>query len=277
MTDRSCSPSRVVPASLVAIALASAGTAGANPRPLPFTYPYETLPADEAEIEQYVDTTPLRIADPDADAAHPNLQLWDQKYKLQTEFEYGITDRLELGLYLQFVNDTGGPIFFDGTKQRLRFRLAEQGEWPVDVALYGEVSELHDELELEEKIILAKRFDKIRVMTNLWFEESLEHYSGEPEVVFHPTFGVTGEIAPVFHVGAEYWAVGKFESEAPPGSAQAYNDKFHHYLGPAVSLQFGRLWWSVAAYLRLDDMKRAVEIDDQYGHLWVRSVIGLSL
>jgi hypothetical protein len=42
-------------------------------------------------------------------------------------------------------------------------------------------------------------------------------------------------------------------------------------------LQFGKLWWSVGAYLRLDDMKRAVEIDDQYGHLWVRSVIGLSL
>jgi hypothetical protein len=255
------------------MALATAGTVAANPRPLPFTYPYETLPADEAEIEQYVDTTPLRIADPD----NPTAQLWDQKYTLQTEFEYGITDRLELGLYLVFANETGGPIFFDGTKQRLRFRLAEQGEWPVDVALYGEVSEFHDELELEEKIILAKRFDKVRVMANLWFEQSFEHYSGSPEVVFHPTLGVTGEIAPVFHVGAEYWAVGKFENEGAPGTPQAFNDKFHHYVGPAVSLQFGRLWWSVAAYLRLDDMKRAVEIDDQYGHLWVRSVIGLSL
>jgi hypothetical protein len=29
--------------------------------------------------------------------------------------------------------------------------------------------------------------------------------------------------------------------------------------------------------MRLDDMKRAVELEDKYGHLWVRSVIGLSL
>ena len=176
-----------------------------------------------------------------------------------------------------FANETGGPIFFDGTKQRLRFRLAEQGELPVDVALYGEVSEFHDELELEEKVILSKRFDKVRVMANLWFEESFEHYSGEAEVLFHPTLGVTGEITPVFHVGAEYWAAGKLENEGAPGSVDEFNDRFHHYVGPAVSLQFGKLWWSAAAYLRLDSMKRAVEIDDQYGHLWVRSVIGLSL
>jgi hypothetical protein len=255
------------------VAMFAARTSRANPRPLPFTYPYETLPAEEAEIEQYVDTTPLKIPDPEK----PGGQVWDQKYLLQTEFEYGITDRLELGLYLVFANETGGPIFFDGTKQRLRFRLAEQGEWPVDLALYGEVSELHDELELEEKLILGKRFDKVRLMANLWFEQEFERYSGEAEVIFHPTFGVTGEIDPMFHLGAEYWAAGKFESEAPAGSAEAYNDKFHHYLGPAASLQFGKLWWSVGAYLRLDDMKRAVEIDDAYGHLWVRSVIGLSL
>src|SRR5262249_58078484 len=107
--------------------------------------------ADEMEIEQYIDTTPLKTGDP----KDPGGQVWDQRYVLQTEFEYGITDRLELGLYLVFANDTGGPLAFDGTKQRLRFRLAEQGEWPIDVALYGEVAEFHDEFELEEKVILS--------------------------------------------------------------------------------------------------------------------------
>src|SRR3954471_9855308 len=98
----------------------------ANPRPLPFTYPYETLPAEEAEIEQYVDLTPVRVidtADPSGKAT-----TWDQQYALQTELEYGITDRLELGLYLVFANDAGGPLAFDGLKQRLRLRLAEQGD-----------------------------------------------------------------------------------------------------------------------------------------------------
>jgi hypothetical protein len=253
--------------------LAWTRSASANPRPLPFTYPYETLPADELEIEQYVDTTPVKIDD----AEHPGATIWDQQYTLQTEFEYGITDRLELGLYLVLANEGGGPLFFDGIKQRLRYRFAEQGEWPVDLAVYGEVSEFHDELELEEKLIMAKRFDSVRVMANLWFEQGFERYSGQADVIFHPTLGVTDEITPIFHVGAEYWAAGKFESDAPPGTPEAFNDAFHHYVGPAVSLQFGKLWWSAAAYLRLDDTKRAVEVGDQYGHVWVRSVIGLSL
>ena len=44
-----------------------------------------------------------------------------------------------------------------------------------------------------------------------------------------------------------------------------------------IRASFVERHYSSAAYLRLDDMKRAVEIDDEYGHLWVRSVIGLSL
>src|SRR5262245_52459667 len=106
------------PFAILLAVMATAGTVSANPRPLPFTYPYETLGAEEAEIEQYIDTTPLKTPDPD----NPGGQLWDQGYRLQTELEYGITDRLELGLYLVFANDPGGPLAFDGTKQRLRFR-----------------------------------------------------------------------------------------------------------------------------------------------------------
>src|SRR6266508_607273 len=144
-------------ASCGAALLAVAGPAAANPRPLPFSYPYETLPAEEAEIEQYVDLTPARIFEADGVST-----TWDQQYRLQTEFEYGITDRLELGLYLVFENEAGGPLAFDGIKQRLRLRLAEQGDWPVDIGLYGEVAEFHDELEFEQKLILSKRFDRVR-------------------------------------------------------------------------------------------------------------------
>src|SRR4051812_25607729 len=88
--------------------LTASSMAIANPRPLPFTYPYETLPAEEAEIEQYVDLTPVRVVD----TTNPSgsATTWDQQYALQTEFEYGITDRLELGLYIVFVNDAGGPL-----------------------------------------------------------------------------------------------------------------------------------------------------------------------
>jgi hypothetical protein len=258
-----------------AVVIAWAGLVNANPRPLPYTYPYETLPAEQAEIEQYVDISPVRIVDPED--ASGNGRIWDQQYKLQTEFELGITDRLELGLYVVFNNDAGGPLAFDGIKQRLRYRFAEEGEWPVDTAVYGEVSEFHDEIEFEEKLILSKRFGMLRAMANLWFEESLEHYEGELEGSFHPTGGVTAEITPVFHVGAEYWGSGKFENDAPAGTIAHFNNGFHHYVGPAVSLQFGKIWWSTAAYYRLDQAGRSTEVGDQFGHAWVRTVIGISL
>src|SRR5258708_35757647 len=183
-------------------------SASANPRPLPYTYPYETLPAEGAEIEQYIDLTPLRAAGPGGGAP-----VWDQAYQLQTEFEYGITDRLELGLYMVFKNEVGGPLGFDGIKQRLRYRFADEGEWPVDVGVYGEGAEFHDELEVEQKLILSKRFDKIRVMANFWFEQSLEHYEGALEGTFRPVGGVTGEITPNFHGGAEYRGSARFANE----------------------------------------------------------------
>jgi hypothetical protein len=249
-------------------------SARANPRPLPYSYPYETLPAEEAELEQYVDLTPVRIVDPED--ATGNSRIWDQQYRLQTEFEYGITDRLELGLYLVLANEAGGPLAFDGIKQRLRLRLADEGALPLDIGLYGEIAEFHDELEFEEKLILSKRFGTLRLMTNLWFEESLEHYEGAPEATFHPTLGITDQITPVFHVGLEYWGQTKFENESSD-PVKHFNDGFHHYVGPAVSLQFGKLWWSTGAYLRLDEMKRTTEVGDQFGHAWVRTVIALSL
>ena len=133
-------------ASLALTPLVAARPAAANPRPLPFTYPYQTLPEGEAELEQYLDVSPLRTV---ADGGLPGSKQWELGYYAQTELEYGITDRLELGLYLVGGQDPGSSFVLDGTKQRLRLRLAEEGQWPVDTAVYFEVSELHDELELE--------------------------------------------------------------------------------------------------------------------------------
>src|SRR6516164_4632558 len=110
---------------------------GATPRQLPFSYPYETLSQGELELELYGDMTPLRVAADPADATKGNL--WEPGYILQNELEYGATDRIELGFYQVFeANPASGgdnSLQFDGFKWRVRGRLAEAGEWPVDVAL----------------------------------------------------------------------------------------------------------------------------------------------
>jgi hypothetical protein len=260
---------------VAAVVTLSRATA-ASPRPLPFTYPYETLAEDELEIEQYVDLTTVR-----AIPVATGEPAWLNIYRLQTEFEYGITDRLELGLYVQLVPTpsdawNSAPTFpgGNGIKQRLRLRLAEEGEWPVDVALYGEVSELDSEIELEAKVLLQKRFGHARAMINLWVEREF-YYDGRKDWVFQPTAGLTYEVTPTFHPGVEYWMRAEIPDDAPP--QKVFNDGPHHYIGPAVMLSFGKLWWTTAGYFRMNDAKRAVAIGDNTGHFWARTVIGLSL
>ena len=94
--------------------------------------------------------------------------------QFQTEFEYGISDRLELGLYVTIAPATDAqaalvPPLTEGTgiKERLRLRLAEEGQWPVDVGLYGELVENERELELEAKVILQRRIGDLRIVADL--------------------------------------------------------------------------------------------------------------
>jgi hypothetical protein len=267
----------------------------ANPRPLPFTYPYETLAEGSTEVEFYTDMTPLRVQ---ADGADPTKgRLWEPYSMLQTEFEYGITDRFELGLYQVFeVNPQpgGGNVFsFDGMKARIRTRLAEAGEWPVDVGLYFEVVHFHDEFELEQKIILARRFGHMRVMSNLWIEEEFERpfedsqNRGELEVFFNPTLGATYEISTRVQLGLEYWTRGRFGSDAdkpPPADPQEAeaqriarrNDKFHHFVGPTFHYNMGRAWLSAGVYAHLNDANKP-QPGEIYGPWWGRFVLGVDL
>jgi hypothetical protein len=263
-------------AALGALFLA-AGAASANPKPLPFTYPYPTLPAGETEVEQYADFTPTRALS--ASTGKPaTLGL----FLFQTEIEHGITDRLELGLYFQLAPPVGEDYAQVATigagtalKQRLRLRLAEAGEWPVDVSLYGEIVEARSEIELEAKVNLERRLGRMRLMANLSAEHEI-YFDGRREWVLNPSAGATFEVLPSFHTGLEYW----MNAELPIDEAtspRTFALGPHHYVGPAMLFNFGRVWWSFGAYFRLNDVARVQEPGDAYGHLWLRSIIGLDL
>src|SRR5258708_38711356 len=68
----------------------------ASPRPLPYTYPYETLGEGELELELYGDFTLLRVADA---AGGAEGRVSEPAYVLQNEFEFGVSDRIELDFY----------------------------------------------------------------------------------------------------------------------------------------------------------------------------------
>lgn len=258
-----------------------ASTAVANPKPLPYTYPHATLPQGDLELEFYGDFTPVRATS----TSTGDTETYN-RFMFQTEFEYGITDHLELGLYVGFTPSAGEsfnqtPTFADGgvLKQRLRGRFAETGEWPIDLSLYFEVVERQTEIELEGKINLQRAFGKLRLMANLSAE--LEFYfTGQRDYVLNPTAGITYEVLPVFHTGLEYWTrvelpdfSGVPEAERPvdPPVQQA------HFLGPAVLFNFGKLWWTTGAYWRMDMIGEPLTLGDAFGKFWLRTIVGLSI
>ena len=257
--------------------LAGAGAAHANPRPLPFTYQHEQLGKGETEIEQFVDYTPTRAqAIPSGDLA------WYGLTSFTTEIEHGISDRLELGLYLTLApaapadfTNTALPMNGNGLKQRLRYQLAPTGEWPVDVSLYGELAENEREIELEAKVIVQRRIGIARVIANLSAEREF-YFDGHHDIVLNPSAGLTFEPAAWIQPGMEYWLHAEFPEENAPNPVP-FGLKPHSYLGPTMLLQFGRVWWTNGFYFRVSNLNHTLEAGEAWGNVWLRSVIGVGL
>jgi hypothetical protein len=264
-------------AAWLSLALA-APSALANPHPLPFSYPYQTLPKGKIEVEEIADLVPMRVARESEDGTRDAVT--SLRSRLQTELELGITDRLELGLYFQFqqgaTSDTPA-MRFDGLKQRLRYRFAEEGDWPVDVGVYFEVAEFHNEVEIEQKLLLSRRFGYLTAVTNLWVEQEYYFQADEWKLLYNPTAGAHYEFSPNFMLGLEYWARGRFdESEAAAGATTSDSPTgARHFLGPTVLLQSGEAWWSTGFYARLDNLGEALQPEDPYGKVWIRTKVGL--
>ncbi|HEX4419331.1 MAG TPA: hypothetical protein VH165_15575 [Kofleriaceae bacterium] len=269
----------LVTALLVAPVLAATtATSHANPRPLPFTYTTDTLPAGGVEVEQYVDLEPLRAQNPIS-----GDKQWYLPSAFLTEIEIGIADRLELGLYMTIVPDPGEQLVNkalfpgegSGLKQRLRYIFADPDELPVDVGVYGELTETEREVEFEGKLLLQKRFDRVRVAANISSEYEL-YFSEQREFVLNPSLGVTYEVSPKLHLGLDSWLRGEYPMNPKPAS-RTFGLGPETYVGPAVMTNFGKIWWAVGAYVRVSDFSHELQPGEPYGPIYFRSMIGYDL
>ena len=253
------------------------GVSLANPRPLPFTYQHEQLGSGQTEIEQFVDFTPVRVL-----SESTGNPAWYGFTQFQTELEHGLTDRLELGLYLTYVPSlsTGfsvGPRGSEGTgvKQRLRWQLAPAQEWPIDVSLYGELVENDREVEVEAKVLLQRRFGPARLIANVSGEREF-YFDGKHDIVLTPSAGVTVEATPMLQPGFEWWMRAEYPEENPP-HLRPFALGPQQYLGPVLLLQLGSFWWSNGVYLRVSRMDHTLAPGEAFGLIWARTMIGIEL
>jgi hypothetical protein len=258
----------MLPAAAIAVMLAT-------PRPLPFTYSYDTLPKGDLELEIYSDLSPAKVTS----NGSPQNILAPQ---LQLELEYGLSHRVELGLYATLsptssLTDAPELPVQNGSKQRLRIRLFDEGTLPVDVALYGEVVETDREFEIEAKLIVQRRIaQRLRLIANWWVEREWE-YAGDQSWVLNPTLGATVELSPQVHLGAETWMRWALPDGGEKGGIHEFNHGPHLYAGPVVMLNFGRVWWAGGFYFRATDRDHHLEPGEGFGSMWFRSVVGVYL
>jgi hypothetical protein len=184
------------------------------------------------------------------------------------ELEYGITDRWDSALYHVF--QQGGPqsadpqdraFHFDSWRLETRYRLAEKGEWPVDVMVYLEgerPAAFADPWELEEKVILERDFGPVGLVVNLVAEQKLA--SGDRGGhLWELDAGVRYEVHPKLRLAAEVWGI-QTVTRADTQTAL--------YAGPSVSVAVSRFWLQLGAGIGLNDAASGMQL---------RSVLGFNL
>jgi hypothetical protein len=241
------------------------------------TYTTDVLPTGHVELEQYADLVSMR-----AFVSSSEKQTYLAS-AFQTEIEIGLCDRLELGLYLTFVPTYGDRYGSQtvpagsgtGMKQRLKYLLADPDEWPIDIGVYSELVETESEIELEAKLLLQKRFGKLRVAANLTGEMEL-YFSRQRDLVLAPSAGATYEVTSALSLGLEGLLRGEYPQNPKPPT-RTFGLGPQAYLGPTVLYNFGKLWWSTGVYTRVTDVGHALQPGEPYGRIWVRTVLGYDL
>ena len=244
-------------AALLALcALCAPSAARADQRSFVRSYEFQTQPKGNLELEIWNDVEPPKGAFSDAVITH------------RLELEYGVTDRWDAALYHVFAQ--GGPagaddrgFHFDGWRLESRYRLAERGEWPIDVMLYLEAerpANFDNPWEAEGKLILQRDFGRLALVANFVAETKLARgprggHNWEVDL------GVRYELAPWIRVAGEVWGIQQVEG-GTGDTTTAY------YAGPSVMLAAKKFWIQLGAGVGLTDTASAMQL---------RSVIGFNL
>ncbi len=223
------------------VILAMAGSTFATERYFTYTYEPEVFPQGASEFEQWVTWAAGR----DNAVRQEAYNRWE----LREEFEYGVTDRYSVSLYLNTESEMfRDPVSrenhfnfrFDGVSVENRYLVLNPAEHLVGLTLYLEPRFSGDEAEVEEKIILGQRCGNWKWALNFshateWADD-LRSTEGEVEL----DFGLTRELTKRWSAGLE----ARDHNELPEYDLWENTALF---LGPCVTYTADRWWATLSA------------------------------
>src|SRR3989338_3807161 len=186
--------------SLTAVILALPNLAHADRRSFVWNYEAKTMQKGETELEYYL---PGSVTRPDG--VVDDLVTFDH----QVEVEYGITDNWDVSMYQVFRQreeaDGDEEFKYRGTKLRTRYRFVDIGERFVDPLIYLEVhhNPFSEEVEFEQKVVLAKNIENLILAFNMTTEQELKFKDDAQEYLFKPGLAVGYQIRPWVILGVE--------------------------------------------------------------------------
>jgi len=199
-----------------------ATSANASSRRFCYSRETATMPAGAMELETWVTWKTNRATDPA-----------DEQFDIRHEFEYGLTDRLQLSFYFaewQIKDSSAGvrDTEFKGVAAEVIYNLSDPNTAPFGSAVYGEVKGGEDFIELEGKFLFQKNRGAWGFVYNVGGEVEWEDGEQDPQAELKQSAGALYQLLPSWSVGAEIL------HEIAMPDANSFGDS-GVYLGPNVS------------------------------------------
>jgi hypothetical protein len=210
------------------------GSSAAQVDPWEFeVYPYRTLGRGVLELEWLNGVVADGHSQGDKGTSGgdlPSQSMW----RTALEATYGLSDRIETAMYLNLAKPNGRGLQYAGSKFRVRGRLFDEGQLPVDLGWYIEldyhrVPQFDDQkLELELRPIIQKDFGSFSLMVNPIFEKVLVGPDKKKGFEFGYASGIYYRWMRSISPGVEFFGgIGNLNDTEPRSEQQ-------HYIFPVI-------------------------------------------
>lgn len=164
--------------------------------------------AGQFGVELHLNTTP----DGRSIAAYPGEIPPNHGIRSTFELSYGLTNTLEVGLYLPFVHDAAGSTYFARPRARLKWMPIKPaaGDAGMFVGLNVEVSAVNTRFEegrpaIELRPIIGYRNSLWLLVVNPVIDLTVRPRYGSSEPDFNPGLKIARTVVPHWAVGVEYY------------------------------------------------------------------------